>query len=447
MTSTISSPADRIGILLHHFSLERVHAAACMSGDWGSLITASGDRLCSLTLVNPHLNKGIPDHLDAFRTPCLVATGDQGAPGKRARDLANRFARGEVLELGNYFSPAWADTIADRTADIANAMAEFLARAERECGAPTALVAGGGEGEIAGLRYRIRGQGPALLLMPLSLAPSQWEPLVPRLAQRYAVIVLGGEHLGIIPLLEGRAKSSYGELIAHVLDRTALDPGESVLEVGCGSGAVTRAIARRLDGASPIVAVDINPYILSEARALARSHGLSQAMQFEQANGEALPYPDAHFDVAICTTVLEEGDADRMLAELARVTRPGGRIAVVTRAIDVNWWTSIPVPRELKTRIDALGPSTGSGVGDRGCADASLYARLTKTGLAPAMMGPQFALYRDGERLADVLDRLTGALSGNDAQLCRDAIQQAKMNGSLLVAEPFHCAVAKKQSA
>ena len=221
MTSPISSPADRIEILLRHFGLERVHVAACMSGDWRGLITASGDRLCSLTLVNPHLNKGIPDRLDAFRPPCLVVTGDQGAPGQRARDLASRFAHGEVFELGNYFSPAWADTIADRTADIAGAIGDFLARAEREGGAPAALAADG-EGEFAGLRYRIQGQGPTILLLPLSLAPSQWEPLVPLLSNRYTVVVLGGEHLGIIPLLEGRAKSGYGELIAHLLDRTAL---------------------------------------------------------------------------------------------------------------------------------------------------------------------------------------------------------------------------------
>jgi hypothetical protein len=129
---------------------------------------------------------------------------------------------------------------------------------------------------------------------------------------------------------------------------------------------------------------------------------------------------------------------------LARVTGPGGRIAVLTRAIDVGWWTNLPVPGELKSRIEALGSSTGAGVGDHGCADASLYARLCKAGLTPSMMGPQFAIYRDGERLADVLDRLIGVLSESEARLCRNAIQQAEMNGTLFVAEPFHCAVATK---
>ncbi len=443
MASTTSSSADRVEILLRHLGLERVHVAACMSGDWGELVTKSSHRLCSLTLVAPHLNKGIPDRLRAFTSPALVITGERGAPAQRARDLADRFAHGELVELPNYSSPIWADTVADRTADVASAIGDFLARVERDHGAPTTL-AQTGEGEIAGLRYRIQGRGPALVLMPLSLAPSQWEPLVPLLSNRYCVIVLGGEHLGIIPLLEGRAKSGYGELVGQVLDRTMLTRGEKALEVGCGSGAITRALASRLDGADPVVAVDINPYILSEARAVARDNCVSDAIKFELANAEALPYPDAQLDVVVCTTVIEEGDADRMIAELARVTRHGGRIAVLTRALDVDWWANLPVPSELKRRIDALGISTGSGVGDRGCADASLYARLTKAGLAPLMWGPQFAIYRDGERLADILRRLIGALPESDAQLCRDAAQKAEMNGSLFVAEPFHCAVVQK---
>jgi len=66
MASTILSPAGRVEILLRHFGLERVHVAACMSSDWDALVTKSGDRLCSLTLVAPHLNKGVPDRLHVF---------------------------------------------------------------------------------------------------------------------------------------------------------------------------------------------------------------------------------------------------------------------------------------------------------------------------------------------------------------------------------------------
>src|SRR5262249_50120748 len=169
--------------------------------------------------------------------------------------------------------------------------------------------------------YAIVSMDRVLRWLPLSLAPSQWEPLVPRLTNYYGVIVLSGAHLGVISLLEERARSGYGELVAQVLDRTEVGLGGGVFEVGLGSGGVARSLANRLGGANPIIATDINPYILSEARALARDKGLSEAIKFEQAKAEALPYPDAQFDLAVCTTVLEEGDADRMLAELTRVTR------------------------------------------------------------------------------------------------------------------------------
>ena len=133
-----------------------------------------------------------------------VISGDQGPPAKRARDLAGTFGHGEFFELSDYASPAWADTIADRTEEVTGAIGKFLARAERESGVPS-VVTSKGDGEIAGIRYRIQGQGPALVLMPLSLAPSQWEPLVSRLSDHYSIVQLGGPNLGVISLLEARA--------------------------------------------------------------------------------------------------------------------------------------------------------------------------------------------------------------------------------------------------
>src|SRR6185369_17818375 len=111
--------------------------------------------------------------------------------------------------------------------------------------------------------------------------------------------------------------------------------GEVILEVGCGSGVLARWFARQTDGANRILGVDISRYLLREAAALARKEGLAEAIAFQEGNAEALPFPDNSVDVAVACTVLEEGDADRMLAEMVRVTRPGGRVAVLGRSIDV----------------------------------------------------------------------------------------------------------------
>ncbi len=393
MPSDEPTTASRIVKVLDHLGLGAVHVAACMSGDWGELALKYQDRICSLTVVAPHLNKGIPDRLEAFAVPALVITGDQGAPARRAHDLAVRFGNGELLELSNYSSPMWADTIADRTADIAEALCDFLARAECEHSFSTAPLPQG-EGEIAGIYYRIRGTGLPLVLLPLSMAPSQWEPLVSRISDRYCTITLSGPHLGAISLLEARGSSGYGDLVAQVVDQAKLTSGETILEVGCGSGVLARALAKWTDHRNLIVATDINQYLLSEARALAAKDGLGETITFEEANAETLSFPDAHFDVAISCTVLEEGQADRMLSELARITKSEGRVVVMTRAIDVQWWVNLPVSDELRSKVNGLGPSTGAGVGDDGCADASLYPRFLRAGLTPLMMGPQFAIYR-----------------------------------------------------
>jgi SAM-dependent methyltransferase len=416
-----------------------------MSGDWGPLLPEHSQRICSLTVVAPHLNKGVPDHARSFPSPTLVIAGAQGTPAKRARDLAGRFGQGQLYELHGYTSPAWADTAADRTTEIIEALDGFFRRSESGRDAPTEIVSTG-EGEVAGISYRIDGNGPAVVFLPLSMAPSQWEPLVPLLSDRYSVIRLGGSHLGVISLLEARAQSGYGDLVTQLLGQTNIAPNETVLEVGCGSGAVTRLLAKQLNSNNSIIGTDINPYLLSEAQTLATSERLSDAISFEEANAEALPYADAHFDVSFCCTVLEEGDANRMLSELARVTRPGGRIAVLTRAVDVDWWVNLALPLELKRKIEGLGPSTGAGVGDQGCADASLYSRLIKAEITPVSMGPQFAIYQGDERLADVLDRLIAQLSDIDAATCREAVRDAEQDSVLFVAEPYHCAIGIKEN-
>lgn len=417
--------------------------AGCMSGDWGDLVTSHADLVASLTLVCPVLNKGIPDAIGALASPVLVVAGDRGRAAERAREFAKRTPNAASLTLENYFGPIWADPVADRAEEIGAALLDFLARADRrEHVEPVTLPQG--DGEVAGLFCRIQGSGPPLVLLPIALARSQWDPLLRRLGERYCTITLGGPLLGMIALLEARARSGYGRLVEHLLEPVQLSPGETVLDVGCGSGALDRALARRTGGANRIVATDVNPYLLVEAGRLARKEGLEGRITFQEADAEALPFAEATFDVAVACTVLEEGNADRMLAELVRVTRPGGRVAVTTRATDMDWWANLPLPAALQRKINGLGPGTGAGVAEDGCADASLYRRLSRAGLVQLAVFPEFAVYADDERLSGVLDRLMTPLSPEEALACRQAAAEARADGTLFVAEPFHCAVGIK---
>ena len=204
-------------------------------------------------------------------------------------------------------------------------MIDFLSHSQRQGVPPTLRASVAGEGAHAGITYRIRGAGPALVLLPFFLAPSQWEPAIPVLAQHFSVVTLGGPHLGGVASLEDRANNrSYRAMFQALIDQIAPRPGEAILEVGCGAGSLVRLLARRFGGTNPITAADVNPFLLREAATLAASEGLAEAIRFTDGNAEALPFPDNSFDCVYSVTVLEECDADRAIGEIHGCCGLGG---------------------------------------------------------------------------------------------------------------------------
>jgi SAM-dependent methyltransferase len=234
-------------------------------------------------------------------------------------------------------------------------------------------------------------------------------------------------------------------VVRSLIDAIGVRPGEAILEVGCGSGVLIRRLARQTGGANRIVGVDISPYLLREATALAKQEGLEAALTFQEGNAEALPFPDSSFDVTMACTVLEEGDADRMLAELVRVTRPGGRVAVIVRTVDMPWWVNASLGPALKAKVEAPGAQKGSGVAARGCADATVCRRFHAAGLTNLNVFPQFQTVTPAEpRLAGFEQQLLAMLSGEEAQEWQSAVAQAKAEGTFFIAMPLHCAVGTK---
>ncbi len=112
-----------------------------------------------------------------------------------------------------------------------------------------------------------------------------------------------------------------------LLEAAALAPGERVLDVACGSGLVSVAAARTVGACGRVVGVDLAEQMVVAARQSAAAY--SQA-SFARMDGEVLDVlPVASFDAALCALGLMYMPApERALREMARVLRPGGRVAL-----------------------------------------------------------------------------------------------------------------------
>jgi SAM-dependent methyltransferase len=128
------------------------------------------------------------------------------------------------------------------------------------------------------------------------------------------------------------------EQLADILELRAADPqqrelrdaylgelpldGTRVLEVGCGTGAVTRDLAAR-PGVAEAIGVDPSPVLLARAREL------GGGVSYVEGDGRGLPLEDASVDLVVLhTTLCHIPGPERALAEASRVLRPGGRLAV-----------------------------------------------------------------------------------------------------------------------
>jgi ubiquinone/menaquinone biosynthesis C-methylase UbiE len=437
-TAADFSVADRLAQVLHHLGIERAHFAASMLADVTGFAQAHPERITSLTLVcPPRLD---PSPLRALGARLLIIAGDQGPPAAMVRHAVTNLPEATVLWLPGYFSPPWADVVADRTADIQTAFLNLLSRDQPHRGRG---VPGGLHGVVAGITYHSQGEGPPLVLLPLSLASSQWDPLLSRIGTRFRTVTLGGPALGFLAMLESRGHAvGYRGMVQRVMEAVHLRPGEVVLEVGCGSGVLDRWLAQYTTQGNRIIGVDCNRYLLREATALAMQDGLADVIAFQEGDAEALPFPDNHVDVAVSFTVLEEGNADRMLAELVRVTKPGGRVAVIVRAIDIPRVVNVPLRPEVKSKAEI----PRGFVGAQGCADASLYRRFHQTGLTHVQMLPQFAAFEQPQTPQGQFlhDAILGALTAEETQEWQVGIAQAVADGTYFIAQAFHCAVGTK---
>ena len=113
------------------------------------------------------------------------------------------------------------------------------------------------------------------------------------------------------------------------LDAMSLPRTAAVLEVGCGTGVVCRAIASRDGFAGTVTGIDQSEDFIGVARALAANDAASDRVHFAVGDAYRLDFPAASFDAVIAHTLLSHvRDPLAVLEEAARVVRPGGVVAV-----------------------------------------------------------------------------------------------------------------------
>lgn len=120
----------------------------------------------------------------------------------------------------------------------------------------------------------------------------------------------------------------FGPWAPILNDCVAPQPGEQVLDIACGTGVVTRVAAERVGAMGRVSGLDLNPGMLAMARALPPPTGAP--VTWHEGRAEALPFPDASFDVVFCQLGLQYfPDRPAALQEMRRVLRPTGRVAVL----------------------------------------------------------------------------------------------------------------------
>lgn len=441
--NTDSVPAtvsERLTQLFDHLGIERAHVGSAPIGDLAALVSERPDSVSSVTLVNP--TRLTANALAPFADRLIIFTGDQGPAAESITAAMRSLESVELHVAENYDTAIWADYAADHADSILPPMLDFLARHEAERAA-TALSATQ-SGVVAGISYTVKGEGPTLVLFPASLAPSQWTPITDQLAEHFTVITLGGPHLGYLAVLEDRGQDpSYRRVLRSLLTEVNAGPTDTLLEVGCGSGVILRWLATENFSARPLTGMDLNAYFLREAESIARSNGVADRLKLRHGDAQAMPFEDCSFDIVLTYTVLEECDANSVLAEIFRVLKPGGRVAAVVRAVDIPVFWHLPIDPVIASKVNVPNVLISA----NGCGDASLAERLGKAGYMniqywPSFYGtsnalsPHWAVYRSIVAPPN--------LSSEDLPLWEAAHDEAARTGTGYFAQPIHCAVGTK---
>ncbi|MBQ0778812.1 MAG: bifunctional demethylmenaquinone methyltransferase/2-methoxy-6-polyprenyl-1,4-benzoquinol methylase UbiE [Pseudomonas sp.] len=114
------------------------------------------------------------------------------------------------------------------------------------------------------------------------------------------------------------------------IELSGVRPGNKVLDIAGGTGDLTRKFSKLVGPEGEVVLADINDSMLKVGRDRLLDQGVAGNVRFVQADAEALPFPDNHFDcITIAFGLRNVTHKDRAIASMLRVLKPGGRLLVL----------------------------------------------------------------------------------------------------------------------
>lgn len=176
------------------------------------------------------------------------------------------------------------------------------------------------------------------------------------------------------------------------LDAAAIAPGEAVLDVGCGCGETTLAVAARTGPSGRVLGVDVSAPMLARAaeRVAARREGDGAPIELVLADAATHALPEASFDVLVSRFgVMFFEDPAHAFANLARALRPGARLAFVCwRAMEENPWALLPL-RAVASVAPVPAPTPGAPGAFALADDARVTRILEEAGFVDVRFVPQ----------------------------------------------------------
>jgi ubiquinone/menaquinone biosynthesis C-methylase UbiE len=128
--------------------------------------------------------------------------------------------------------------------------------------------------------------------------------------------------------------ANIGHFKQRTYDCMKIGEGAAVLDVGCGPGIDTVALARIVGPGGQVFGIDHDPHMIAEADQRAGKEGVSAWVRHQEADAASLPFDTATFDACRSERLFQHlPDPAAALREMARVTRPGGSIVV----LDTDW--------------------------------------------------------------------------------------------------------------